>query len=219
VIDDHLKWASAPCPAPTPSMMRAVSTGLDVAAIVISVAALGLSFWSAWSNRRSAGAAEDSAVSARQSADASRASSESAAKVAAAELRRDHRANEPQRNGRFVTRDGNLRYEFQLDKPYDIRARLSGHGGAVVNDVFPMQRSADGTWILQIGSWDRMPREEPWDTLTIRFWPSRPAAGAPDPWSCPCGLEEHEGDGPGHWQWSDIGIPQDRARVADERLS
>jgi hypothetical protein len=195
-------------------------TGMLIATIGaggISVIALIVSIWAGVSSRRNAVAAEDSAVSARESADASRDSARSAAAVAQAEVSRDHRAHMPPRTGRFVGRDGELYYEFTLDQPYEIRARATGHAGAVVNDLTPARRTADGVWFFNVGHLDQDRLVEPFDTLTVRFWPPERRTGEPEPWTCPCGLPQQVGDGSAaHWQWSDIGIPRDRGPVHTE---
>jgi hypothetical protein len=160
----------------------------DTFAVIISIIAFGVSIWAAVS----------------------------AAKVARAEVGRDHKDNGPRQNGRFVTRGGLLFYEFTLDQPYEVRARVTGHGGAVANDQLPARSSADGTYRVSISSWEGQRLVEHYDTLTISFWPPERRTGEPEPWTCPCGRPVQVGDASiAHWQWTGIGVPQQRRAVQE----
>jgi hypothetical protein len=94
---------------------------LTIIAVVLSAGALGVSIWAAWSNGRSADAAEDSAVTSRQAAEASKESAEQARRsadaadrVAQAEVSRDHESLAPTLNGR---RDHPVRRLASLANP------------------------------------------------------------------------------------------------------
>jgi hypothetical protein len=70
---------------------------------------------------------------------------------------------------------------------------------------------------MNISYWDGDRLHDPYDTLTVKFWPPERRTGEPQPWACPCGLPQEVGDGSeAHWQWSNIHIPQERGSVSTE---
>lgn len=148
-----------------------------------------------------------SAVAAVAAALYAKSAARQAKRVADAEVDRDHNFYQPAQNGTFVTEGGLLFYEFQLPRDYDMRARTTARGGAVVNDPGIGMRTADRTWRTQIDGWTGHSTASGWEELTIKFWPPAPKLDKPVPWTCQCDREPALGDGAGHWQWT-IGVPQ-----------
>jgi hypothetical protein len=184
-------------------------TAIAIIALIVSVVALSVSSWDAWSDRRSATAAEDSAVSARQSADSSRQSAEAAARTVQLEADRIHEELRPLvTNGHFVfvepPKDGELRfltYIFWLNRPYSMTAVVSRSDQG--QPTSPRDVSGpydDGGYRIRVGEWPRG-SERPWHELTIHFWPPAGEPGRADPWTCACGRETKWREGPGHWDF------------------
>jgi hypothetical protein len=195
---------------------------LTIIAIVLSAGALGVSIWAAWSNGRSADAAEDSAVTSRQAAEASKESAEQARRsadaadrVAQAEVSRDHESLAPTLNGKFAfakssvspVRKG-LWYEFTLPRHYEVRAETSANQGQSTSTALvTAPKRVDEKWRIFVeewateGSYSGERTESALEELTIRFWPAAPSESDPHPWGCACGRPPTAGEGPGHWQW------------------
>jgi hypothetical protein len=187
-----------------------MTTALAIAAIVVSLAAIGISVWTAVINGRAATAAEGSEIAAHRAADAAKDSAESAAAVARAEVSRDHNHLEPLLNGRFGF-DKNtvsphlktLVYRFRLDRRYDVRASLMNQTAGSMEAVVVAPERVDGEWRVIVEEWskggDR--KQSAWSLLAIEFWPPAPMYGRARPWSCACGRAGLAGEGVAHWEW------------------
>ncbi|MFE9187804.1 hypothetical protein ACFYMB_31235 [Micromonospora haikouensis] len=182
-----------------------MNTTLTVAAVLVSVAALIVSWVygarSAAASQRSADASETSAVHAK-------ASAESAAKVAQVELERDHESYRPgDPDATFViehnprTGEENLFFTFVPKHSYRIlgdavqgnsRSTLSMNGMTHVAGK-PVRVFVD---VLRPHR-DTSSVEE----LKLRFYPPDPVDKDMDQWTCRCGRPTDSSEA-AHWTWT-----------------
>lgn len=164
-----------------------------IIAIAISVVALAVAGWNAFSDTRSAVAAEDSAVSARQSADSARASADSAARVAQLEVDRDHEAYRPAmpRPSDFVIEtlpsgEEDLWLVYRQPRSYRTRADLV-EGDQRISSTMSLVQPAGHDMRIFIQRLRPQRQSATVEKVHVRYWP--PAAGDPhaEPWSCRCG--------------------------------
>lgn len=183
---------------------------LSIIAIVISAIAIGVSFWNARSDSRSAAAAEDSAVTSRQAAEHAResaehakASADAAERMVQAEVERDHRDLRPLEpdvesatvyavNPQSKTKD--RFFEFVPPRTYRVAGdMLKGEGRSRIGLPLVVEAGKPVRFYL-----DR-PGEVPVEAVHIRFWP--PVDVDPgERWRCECNRPQVEG-GEVHWEW------------------
>ncbi|KIR63350.1 hypothetical protein [Micromonospora haikouensis] len=182
-----------------------MTTGLAIAATLISLAALIVAIRTASFNRRSADAAEGSQHAADRAADAAKRSAEAADLVAQIELGRDHRDLAPQpewvrfvkvqnqRTGRdniFLTLTPARTYLTHTDLLLDSGGRAPA--SPVRSNVIP--GGTEGRIYVGELPGIKLPEE-----VEIRFFPP-PQGSEGEPWTCACGeplIGDHHDRG--HW--------------------
>lgn len=201
---------------------------MAIAALIVSIIALGVAIATAGYNKRNAEAAEGSKEAADRSADAAKdsarhaeSSAESAAAMVRTELERDHEARAPEHNGNFEyihwspgPEIRNLIYLFRLDRPYVVQAEVSRENGRVTSARAMNGHFEDGLFRIDIDAWPEGLQERVWEQLTIRFWPPRTDDEGHVPWSCACGRPQSPEEKRPHWEWSIIVKPPRKSRAS-----
>jgi len=193
-----------------------VANALAIIAIVISIAAAGVSVWTALLNRRSAEAAEDAAESSRLSADAAEESATYAGQVAQVELNRDHemyRLIKPADSVWHPVKDTagqgyNLFLTFTVPRSYRLGGvRHNKDGGTTALDIRSGSFANSGQHVRVFV--DDLPPERHGQpnvtSLTLWIWPPADADSG-ESWTCSCGKPVTEGGEP-HWVWN-LDVPR-----------
>lgn len=188
-----------------------MTTVLAIIAVVISTTALGVTWWNARSDSRSAVAAEAAAISSDRAADAAKDAAESAARMARAEDERDHemcRPRDPDAKFEYGPSGRgddykNLFFTFTPPRGYRIAGRTSfgpdkGRGSL---SIVPSPVIEAGQPVRMFVDELSQEKSEPLvKMLELEFWPA--IDGDPgEAWTCRCHRNIDPQGGP-HWVWN-----------------